>query len=97
MLCVAIMLYRVVMVLFAHCVIPLPSPPLSTITQRVLKKFKGDLKLWLQYIEFAQHSRHKLSLSRIYGRALAIHPGAISKLGYMDLLPTYIRILTRVL
>lgn len=46
--------------------------------RRVLKKFKGDLKLWLQYIEFAEKSYHKISLSRIFGRALAIHPSAIS-------------------
>ena len=51
---------------------------LTSLPQRVLKKFKGDLKLWLQYIEFAETSRHRISLSRIFGQALAIHPSATS-------------------
>ena len=42
--------------------------------QRALKKFKGDVKLWLQYIEYSKCCGHKQSLSRTFGRVLAIHP-----------------------
>ena len=42
--------------------------------QRALKKFKGDLKLWLQHIEFSKQCGHKVSLSKTFGRALAVHP-----------------------
>jgi len=47
--------------------------------QRVVKKFKGDLKLWLQYIEFMQASKRKISLGQIYGKALALHPSCTSE------------------
>ena len=42
--------------------------------RRALRKFKGDLKLWLQYIEFSRTCGHKITLSKLYGRALAIYP-----------------------
>lgn len=41
--------------------------------QRALKKFKGDLKLWLQHIEFSKQCGHKVSLSKTFGKALAVH------------------------
>lgn len=47
--------------------------------QRALRKFKGDLKLWLQYIEFTKRCGHKNTLSKLYGRALAIHPNKPGK------------------
>ncbi|XP_064406834.1 U3 small nucleolar RNA-associated protein 6 homolog [Halichondria panicea] len=47
---------------------------IHSLFNRALKKFKGDLKLWLQHIEFSKQCGHKVSLSRTFGRALAIHP-----------------------
>ncbi len=41
-----------------------------------MKKFKGDLKLWLQYIEFAQETNKKMLLGQIFGKALSLHPSS---------------------
>jgi U3 small nucleolar RNA-associated protein 6 len=43
--------------------------------KRAVKRFKADIRLWLQYIEFCRESHHRLSLGRVLGEALALHPG----------------------
>ncbi len=35
---------------------------------------QGDVKLWYQYIHFCQEKNQENELSRVYGRALAVHP-----------------------
>jgi U3 small nucleolar RNA-associated protein 6 len=43
---------------------------------RTMRKFRGDLGLWLQYLEFLkQHGRHQ-RLSAAYAQALQLHPRA---------------------
>ncbi|KAG9296416.1 hypothetical protein G9A89_015008 [Geosiphon pyriformis] len=44
------------------------------IFDRALNKFKGDLGLWLQYIEFAKSSNSGKLLSKIFASALQLHP-----------------------
>ncbi|KAF7731784.1 U3 snoRNP protein [Apophysomyces ossiformis] len=42
--------------------------------QRALNKFKGDLSLWMQYIEFAKKNEANNLLSGIFVKALQLHP-----------------------
>lgn len=44
------------------------------IFERVLKKFKDDVALWLQYIRCAQHFRSRALVGRLCARALLVHP-----------------------
>ncbi|CAG8509378.1 159_t:CDS:10 [Ambispora leptoticha] len=44
------------------------------IYDRALIKFKGDVALWLQYIEYAKTSGAGKLLGKIYGRAIQLHP-----------------------
>ena len=48
---------------------------IHSLFRRALSKFKGDLKMWLQYIEFCKHCHHDNTLSKLYGQVLSIHPG----------------------
>eukprot|EP00128_Syssomonas_multiformis_P009774 Colp12_sorted_trinity150504_noHs@5056 len=47
---------------------------LHFIFSRALKKFKGDVKLWLQYIEFCKRSESSKLLSKTFAAALQYHP-----------------------
>ncbi|CAG8461335.1 10171_t:CDS:10 [Ambispora gerdemannii] len=44
------------------------------IYDRALIKFKGDVALWLQYIDYAKTSGAGKLLGKIYGRAIQLHP-----------------------
>lgn len=44
------------------------------IFNRALRKFKGDVKLWVQFFEFAKQFKSLNSVSKIYGNALQLHP-----------------------
>ncbi|KZT26817.1 hypothetical protein NEOLEDRAFT_1155534 [Neolentinus lepideus HHB14362 ss-1] len=44
------------------------------IFERALKKFKGDVGLWIQYIELAKKEGAKALVGRITARALQLHP-----------------------
>ncbi|KAI9296889.1 hypothetical protein K502DRAFT_273142, partial [Neoconidiobolus thromboides FSU 785] len=44
--------------------------------ERGLLKFKGDLKLWLQYIDFAESQNSSKVVSKAYGKAIKLLPGA---------------------
>ncbi|CAG8840603.1 19230_t:CDS:2, partial [Racocetra persica] len=44
------------------------------IFDRAVIKFKGDISLWLQYIEFAKSAGAGKLLGKIFGRALQFHP-----------------------
>ena len=35
---------------------------------------QGDLKLWLQYVDFAKQNGRMQALSSIFGKVLALHP-----------------------
>ena len=35
---------------------------------------QDDIRLWLQYIDFCQKSRHHISLGKVLAKALALHP-----------------------
>lgn len=47
---------------------------LHALYKRSLKHFKGDIKLWLQYIKFCQNMNQPNILSKVFGRVLSIHP-----------------------
>ncbi|KAL5473165.1 hypothetical protein EMCRGX_G027613 [Ephydatia muelleri] len=47
---------------------------IHSLFRRALSKFKGDLKMWLQYIEFCKRCHHDNTLSKLYGQVLSIHP-----------------------
>jgi tetratricopeptide (TPR) repeat protein len=44
------------------------------IFDRALRRFKGDEQLWLQWIDYAQHTRAHARLTRIFARAVALLP-----------------------
>ncbi|GAB5585659.1 U3 snoRNP protein [Umbelopsis nana] len=44
------------------------------IFERALRKFKGDLSLWLQYIEFAKANSANKTLGKIFADAIQLHP-----------------------
>ncbi|CAG8522616.1 3654_t:CDS:10 [Cetraspora pellucida] len=44
------------------------------IFDRAVIKFKGDISLWLQYIDFAKSAGAGKLLGKIFGRALQFHP-----------------------
>ncbi|CAG8506219.1 6852_t:CDS:10 [Scutellospora calospora] len=44
------------------------------IYDRAIIKFKGDISLWLQYIEFAKSAEAGKLLGKIFGSALQLHP-----------------------
>ncbi|KAI9142556.1 U3 small nucleolar RNA-associated protein 6-domain-containing protein [Paraphysoderma sedebokerense] len=44
------------------------------IFKRALKKFPGDINLWVQYIQYAQRIKSYKSLGQIFARALQLHP-----------------------
>ncbi|RPD63879.1 hypothetical protein L227DRAFT_572320 [Lentinus tigrinus ALCF2SS1-6] len=44
------------------------------IFERALRKFKGDVGLWLQYIQVAKKERARALVGRITARALQLHP-----------------------
>ena len=41
---------------------------------RILKRFKSDLRLWLQYADFCKRARHYNRLNKCIVKALRIHP-----------------------
>ena len=41
---------------------------------RLLKRFKSDLRLWLQYADFCKRARHYSRLSKCITKAIRIHP-----------------------
>jgi U3 small nucleolar RNA-associated protein 6 len=45
-----------------------------TIFERAVKRFHGDVALWLQYAEYARHNDSTRLLSRIFARLLQLHP-----------------------
>ena len=47
---------------------------IHSIFQKALHRFKGDIRLWVQYIEFAAATGASSSLSRTYAKALQYHP-----------------------
>ena len=53
-----------------HCVVRRTH----RIYERMLKKFKGDLELWNQWIRFCQTSRSSRHMSQVLTRALQLHP-----------------------
>eukprot|EP00890_Picochlorum_soloecismus_P003580 jgi/Picsp_1/4222/NSC_01731-R1_protein len=53
-----------------HCVVRRTH----RIYERMLKKFKGDLELWNQWISFCQISRSSRHMSQVLTRALQLHP-----------------------
>ncbi|GMI04563.1 hypothetical protein TrRE_jg7787 [Triparma retinervis] len=44
---------------------------------RALRKFKSDVSMWMQYIDFAKKNDSSKKLSRIYAEALQIHPHSV--------------------
>ncbi|KAL6308122.1 U3 small nucleolar RNA-associated protein 6-domain-containing protein [Sparassis latifolia] len=44
------------------------------IFERALKKFKGDVGLWIQYVRVAKKERARALVGRITARALQLHP-----------------------
>ncbi|CAM0143018.1 U3 snoRNP protein [Umbelopsis sp. WA50703] len=44
------------------------------IFERALRKFKGDIALWLQYIEFAKANSANKTLGKIFADAIQLHP-----------------------
>lgn len=42
--------------------------------QNALKKFVGDIKLWIQYIEFCKHMGSTKILGKVFARVLQYHP-----------------------
>ncbi|EOD34666.1 hypothetical protein EMIHUDRAFT_111205 [Emiliania huxleyi CCMP1516] len=44
------------------------------IFSRAARRFKGDERLWMQWIDFAERRKADKRLERIYGRALAVLP-----------------------
>lgn len=42
--------------------------------QNALKKFVGDIKLWIQYIEFCKHMGSTKVLGKVFARVLQYHP-----------------------
>lgn len=42
--------------------------------QNALKKFVGDVKLWIQYIEFCKHMGSTKILGKVFARVLQYHP-----------------------
>ncbi|RKP07540.1 U3 small nucleolar RNA-associated protein 6-domain-containing protein [Thamnocephalis sphaerospora] len=47
---------------------------ISLIFERAVRRFHGDISLWLQYAEYARQSDSPRVLSRIFARALQLHP-----------------------
>jgi hypothetical protein len=49
------------------------------IFNRALKRFKGDVRLWMQYIDYCMRSKSGKTLSHVFSSALQMHPrnGAI--------------------
>jgi len=44
------------------------------IFERAIQHFKGDLMLWIQYLDFCEKTGAKKIFSKIIARALQIHP-----------------------
>ncbi|ORX93777.1 hypothetical protein K493DRAFT_284390 [Basidiobolus meristosporus CBS 931.73] len=44
------------------------------IFERALLKFKGDVPLWLQWVDFAKRNKMNKLLSKIFARAIQLHP-----------------------
>eukprot|EP00741_Cyanophora_paradoxa_P002251 tig00000571_g2183.t1 len=44
------------------------------IFERALRKFKGDVRLWLQYIDFCRKQGSSKVLGKTFARALQLHP-----------------------
>lgn len=47
---------------------------IHTLFQNALKKFVGDIKLWIQYIEFCKHMGSTKMLGKVFARVLQYHP-----------------------
>lgn len=47
------------------------------IFSRAARRFKGDERLWMQWIDFAERRKADKRLERIYGRALAVLPHSV--------------------
>lgn len=45
-----------------------------TLFQNALKKFVGDIKLWIQYIEFCKHMGSLKILGKVFAKLLQYHP-----------------------
>lgn len=44
------------------------------IYKRCLIKFKGDISIWLQYIDFAKKTGATRTLGKIFAQAIQLHP-----------------------
>lgn len=53
-----------------HCI----NRRIHFIYDRMLRKFKGDLTLWSQWIHFCKKSKSSRQMSRVLTRALQLHP-----------------------
>lgn len=53
-----------------HCIVR----RIHFIYERALRKFRGDLNLWAQWIRFCQASKSSRQMSRVLLRALQLHP-----------------------
>lgn len=47
---------------------------MHSLFQNALKKFLGDIKLWIQYIEFCKHMGSVRILGKVFARVLQYHP-----------------------
>lgn len=47
---------------------------IHTLFQNALKKFVGDIKLWIQYIEFCKHMGSLKILGKVFAKLLQYHP-----------------------
>ncbi|KAK9727368.1 U3 snoRNP protein [Basidiobolus ranarum] len=47
---------------------------INFIFERALVKFKGDVALWLQWVDFAKKNKMNKLLSKIFARAIQLHP-----------------------
>lgn len=41
---------------------------------RAVRRFPGDVKLWLQYVDFCKLSKSYRAVGRVYGRCVFRHP-----------------------
>ena len=44
------------------------------IYERALRRFKNDLQLWVEYIEYCRHTRASKRIQKVIPRALQLHP-----------------------
>ncbi|KAL1920616.1 uncharacterized protein VTP21DRAFT_993 [Calcarisporiella thermophila] len=51
---------------------------INFIFERALRKFGGDVSLWLQYIDFAKSSGASKTLGKLFAKAIQLHPSKTS-------------------